>query len=83
VTGDGFAQRFVQTAVDDFGSLDIIVNNAGYTWDSVIQKITDAGGRHHGRSRQGALSHFARSTTGHLRRPSRKPRTPVRLFRAA
>lgn len=41
VTGDGFAQRFVQTAVDDFGSLDIIVNNAGYTWDSVIQKMTD------------------------------------------
>jgi len=25
----------------DFGSLDIIVNNAGYTWDSVIQKTTD------------------------------------------
>jgi 3-oxoacyl-[acyl-carrier protein] reductase len=24
-----------------FGSLDIIVNNAGYTWDSVIQKTTD------------------------------------------
>ena len=24
-----------------FGSLDIIVNNAGYTWDNVIQKTTD------------------------------------------
>jgi 3-oxoacyl-[acyl-carrier protein] reductase len=31
----------VQTAVDTFGGLDIIVNNAGYTWDSVIQKMTD------------------------------------------
>ncbi|WP_069159613.1 SDR family NAD(P)-dependent oxidoreductase [Nocardia altamirensis] len=41
VTGDGFAERFVQTAVDEFGGLDIIVNNAGYTWDSVIQKMTD------------------------------------------
>ena len=30
-----------QTAVDAFGGLDIIVNNAGYTWDSVIQKMTD------------------------------------------
>ncbi|GGM89230.1 SDR family NAD(P)-dependent oxidoreductase [Dactylosporangium sucinum] len=41
VTEDGFAERFVHTAVDAFGGLDIIVNNAGYTWDSVIQKMTD------------------------------------------
>jgi 3-oxoacyl-[acyl-carrier protein] reductase len=41
VTDDGFAARFVQTAVEAFGGLDIIVNNAGYTWDSVIQKMTD------------------------------------------
>ena len=41
VTDDGFAERFVQTAVDSFGGLDIIVNNAGYTWDSVVQKMTD------------------------------------------
>lgn len=41
VTDDGFAERFVGTAVDSFGGLDIIVNNAGYTWDSVIQKMTD------------------------------------------
>lgn len=41
VTGDGFAEQFVRTAVDAFGGLDIIVNNAGYTWDSVIQKMTD------------------------------------------
>ena len=26
---------------DSFGGLDIIVNNAGYTWDTVIQKMTD------------------------------------------
>ncbi|QIZ36880.1 SDR family NAD(P)-dependent oxidoreductase [Saccharopolyspora sp. ASAGF58] len=41
VTDDGFAERFVQTAVDSFGGLDIIINNAGYTWDTVIQKMTD------------------------------------------
>src|SRR6201996_5599357 len=41
VTAAGFAERFTQTAVDAFGGLDIIVNNAGYTWDSVIQKMTD------------------------------------------
>ncbi|MFD6199372.1 SDR family NAD(P)-dependent oxidoreductase [Mycobacteriaceae bacterium NPDC060252] len=41
VTDADFGERFVATAVDNFGALDIIVNNAGYTWDSVIQKMTD------------------------------------------
>ena len=41
VTDDVFGDLFVQTATDAFGGLDIIVNNAGYTWDSVIQKMTD------------------------------------------
>ncbi|MFF8955350.1 SDR family NAD(P)-dependent oxidoreductase [Streptomyces sp. NPDC014894] len=41
VTEEGFAERFVNTATDSFGGLDIIVNNAGYTWDTVIQKMTD------------------------------------------
>ncbi len=31
----------MQTAVEAFGGLDIIINNAGYTWDSVVQKMTD------------------------------------------
>ena len=37
----GFADRFVGAALDKFGGLDIVVNNAGYTWDSTIQKMTD------------------------------------------
>ena len=41
VTATDFGDRFVATALDRFGGLDIIVNNAGYTWDSVIQKMTD------------------------------------------
>ncbi|RUP00824.1 MAG: SDR family oxidoreductase [Mycobacterium sp.] len=41
VAEDGFAERFVQTAVDEYGGVDIIVNNAGYTWDSVVQKMSD------------------------------------------
>ena len=41
VTEAGFAERFIQTAVEEFGGVDIIVNNAGYTWDSVVQKMTD------------------------------------------
>ncbi|MCS6954245.1 MAG: SDR family oxidoreductase [Bryobacterales bacterium] len=41
VTEAAFPQRLVEAALDAFGSLDIIVNNAGYTWDNVIQKTTD------------------------------------------
>lgn len=41
VTETGFGERFVSAAVDNFGGLDIIVNNAGYTWDTVLQKMTD------------------------------------------
>ena len=41
VSAPDFADRFVGTAVSEFKGLDIIVNNAGYTWDNVIQKMTD------------------------------------------
>ncbi len=41
VTAPDFAERLVKTAVDTFQGIDIIVNNAGYTWDNVIQKMTD------------------------------------------
>ncbi len=41
VTAEGFAERFVAAGIDAWGGLDIVVNNAGYTWDNVIQKMTD------------------------------------------
>lgn len=41
VAAPDFAERFVGTAVGEYKGLDIIVNNAGYTWDNVIQKMTD------------------------------------------
>lgn len=31
----------VERTIDAFGAIDIIVNNAGYSWDGVIQKTTD------------------------------------------
>ena len=41
VTAPDFAERFIGAAVENYKGLDIIVNNAGYTWDNVIQKMTD------------------------------------------
>jgi len=36
-----FPDAVIAKLVKDFGSVDIVVNNAGYTWDNVIQKTTD------------------------------------------
>ena len=41
VAAPDFADRFIATAIDAYQGLDIIVNNAGYTWDNVIQKMSD------------------------------------------
>ena len=41
LTQPEFPQKLVDFTVNGFGSIDIIVNNAGYTWDNVIQKMTD------------------------------------------
>jgi 3-oxoacyl-[acyl-carrier protein] reductase len=41
LTKDGVPDQLVQKAVDEFGRLDIIVNNAGYTRDGVAHKMTD------------------------------------------
>ncbi len=34
-------QQLVDRTLQVFGSIDIVVNNAGYTWDNVIQKTSD------------------------------------------
>lgn len=41
VTALDFGERFVKAATDSFGGIDIIINNAGYAWDSILQNTTD------------------------------------------
>jgi 3-oxoacyl-[acyl-carrier protein] reductase len=41
LTKDGVPEAVVQKAVDEFGQLDIVVNNAGYTWDGMAHKMSD------------------------------------------
>src|SRR5215472_2463179 len=41
VTDPAFPSQLVKATLDAFGGIDIIVNNAGYTWDAVIQNMTD------------------------------------------
>jgi 3-oxoacyl-[acyl-carrier protein] reductase len=41
LTQDGVPEELVRRAVDAFGQLDIVVNNAGYTWDGMAHKMSD------------------------------------------
>src|SRR5687768_10232763 len=41
LTKEGVPDQLIQKAVDEFGQIDIIVNNAGYTRDGVTHKMTD------------------------------------------
>ena len=42
VTDPEFPGRLVLAAVEAFGRIDCLVNNAGYTWDGVVHKMGDA-----------------------------------------
>lgn len=41
VTDADFADKFIAAGIEAFGGVDIIVNNAGYTWDSLVHKMGD------------------------------------------
>jgi 3-oxoacyl-[acyl-carrier protein] reductase len=41
LTQPGTPEALVRAAVDAFGKLDIVVNNAGYTWDGIAHKMSD------------------------------------------
>ncbi|MEV3974343.1 SDR family oxidoreductase [Streptomyces sp. NPDC050698] len=69
VTDADFGDRFVQAAQATYGRLDIVVNNAGYTWDSVVHKTTD--------------EQFDAMLDVHLRAPFRILRAATGAFREA
>ena len=41
LTDPSVPRLIVERTIEAFGAIDIIVNNAGYSWDGVIQKTTD------------------------------------------
>ena len=41
LTDPEFPDKLIKATLETLGSIDIIVNNAGYSWDNVIQKTTD------------------------------------------
>jgi 3-oxoacyl-[acyl-carrier protein] reductase len=41
VTEPDFPDHLMETAVDTYGKINILVNNAGYTWDGIAHKMSD------------------------------------------
>ena len=41
VTDPDFPDLLMKTTVDRYGKINVLVNNAGYTWDGMIHKMTD------------------------------------------
>lgn len=41
VTDTAFPSQLMKAAVDAFGKINILVNNAGYTWDGMVHKMSD------------------------------------------
>lgn len=41
VTDPAFPDRLMQSTMAEYGVLNVLVNNAGYTWDGMLHKMTD------------------------------------------
>ena len=82
LTKEGVCDELVQKAADEFGQIDIIVNNAGYTHDGPIHKMSD-------HQFQAMLDihnvvpfRVLRAAAPHLREPAKKERDEGReVFR--
>ena len=82
LTAGDAPDKLVQTAIDSFGQIDIIVNNAGYTLDAPIHKMSD------GQFQKMLDIHtivpfrVIRAAAPHLREPAKKEREEgVEVFR--
>jgi 3-oxoacyl-[acyl-carrier protein] reductase len=82
LTQPGVPDQLVQKAVDEFGQIDIIVNNAGYTWDGVAHKMTDEQFQAMLEIHTVVPFRIVRAAAPHLREPAKQERDEGReVFR--
>jgi 3-oxoacyl-[acyl-carrier protein] reductase len=74
LTKPGTPDELVQKAVDSFGRIDIIVNNAGYTLDAPIHKMSDDWFQKMLDIHVIAPFRIIRAAAPHLREPAKKER---------
>jgi 3-oxoacyl-[acyl-carrier protein] reductase len=82
LTKPGVPEELVQSAVDAFGKIDIVVNNAGYTIDAPIHKMSDEQYQAMLDIHLVAPFRIIRAAAPHLREPAKKEREEgVEVFR--
>jgi 3-oxoacyl-[acyl-carrier protein] reductase len=74
LTKEGVCDQLVQTAVDSFGRIDIVVNNAGYTLDAPIHKMSDEQFQRMLDIHNIVPFRVLRAAAPHLREPAKKER---------
>jgi 3-oxoacyl-[acyl-carrier protein] reductase len=82
LTAEGAPDELVKTAVDAWGRLDIIVNNAGYTMDGTVHKMSDDAFQRMLDIHTIVPFRVLRAAAPHLREPAKKERDEgVEVFR--
>jgi 3-oxoacyl-[acyl-carrier protein] reductase len=82
LTHPGVPDEMIQRAVDEWGRLDIVVNNAGYTWDGPIHKMSDDQFQAMIDIHNVVPFRVLRAAAPHLREPAKKEREEGReVFR--
>jgi len=82
LTADRAAQELVDTAIESWGALDIVVNNAGYTLDGPIHKLNNADFQAMLDIHTIAPFRVLRAAAPHLREPAKRERQEGReVFR--
>ena len=82
LTKDGVPDKMVETAAEAFGQIDIVVNNAGYTWDGPIHKMSDEQFQAMLDIHNVVPFRVLRAAAPHLREPAKKEREEgVEVFR--
>jgi 3-oxoacyl-[acyl-carrier protein] reductase len=82
LTKEGVPDQLVQKAIDEWGRIDIIVNNAGYTLDAPIHKMSDDWFQRMLDIHVVAPFRIIRAAAPHLREPAKKEREEGReVFR--
>jgi 3-oxoacyl-[acyl-carrier protein] reductase len=82
LTAPGACDALVQTAIDAWGKLDIVVNNAGYTIDGMLHKMTDEQFQRMLDIHTVVPFRVCRAAAPHLREPAKQEREAgVEVFR--
>src|SRR5919206_4846721 len=74
LTKEDVPDQLVQKAIDEFGKIDIIVNNAGYTLDAPIHKMSDDWFQRMLDIHSIVPFRMCRAVAPHMREPAKKER---------